>query len=90
MSSLEADGSTKKRLAVCPGCEEQLPLRLSEGDEQAALWICHTCDRPFAGVYVLDSPPQLSTRVRLAAPHFDTYKGLPISSAVRTVAGGDV
>ena len=79
----EPDTVTGQRWTACPGCAVKLPLRLSEEHENAALWRCLECERPFAGVFEEKAERRFANRVRLADAHFDVSSRPPISDEMR-------
>ena len=70
---------------ACFGCGRRLPLRLSQGGEEASLWECVHCQTPFAGVLSPEVLRMLSRRIRLAPLHFDMDDVEPLTDAVLQV-----
>ena len=70
---------------ACCGCGRRLPLRLSQGGEEASLWECVHCQTPFAGVLSPEVLRMLSRRIRLAPLHFDVNDVEPLTDAVLQV-----
>ena len=71
--------------AACYGCGRRLPLRMSLGDEEAALWECVHCHTPIAGILAPEVLRMLSRRIRLADLHFDVDEVDPLTDAVLQV-----
>jgi hypothetical protein len=71
--------------AACYGCSRRLPLRMSQGDEEAALWECVHCHTPIAGILAPEVLRMLSRRIRLASLHFDVDDVDPLTDAVMQV-----
>jgi len=70
---------------ACYGCGRRLPLRMTEQNEEAALWECVHCQTPFVGVLSPEVLRMLSQRIRLAALHFDAERAEPLTDAILQV-----
>jgi len=77
-ASVSAESAERPRRIGCPGCNQPLPLRLSQEGERAALWECDACQTRVAGMFVPELATHLAHRVRLGQVHFDAHHSPPI------------
>ncbi|MCA9236314.1 MAG: hypothetical protein KDA44_12645 [Planctomycetales bacterium] len=68
---------------ICNRCNRELPLRIAEAGEHAAVWQCVECGIPFPAICIPDRLPALGDRVALDDRHFDTSYLPPISTDTR-------
>jgi len=55
----------------CGSCQQKLPLRLTNGGEAAAVWLCAECNAPFVACGVEDLLLKNSRLIRLDERSFD-------------------
>ena len=70
----------------CRSCGRRLPIRLTVGEERAALWECVNCAAGYAGIFDTTAEPAATRLVRLGNIHFHTSRAAPIPDALREVA----
>jgi hypothetical protein len=85
---LEVDALSPRHGISCHGCNQCLPLRLSQSHEVAALWECTACGASFAGVVIQELAVSHAKSVRLAQLHFEADHAEPVSDAVRQTLAG--
>lgn len=67
----------------CGSCERKLPLRMSTGNETAALWFCATCNVPYVACCVEEALKAQALSVRLDGRYFDVSQLPTITPARR-------
>jgi len=67
----------------CGSCLQKLPLRLTNGDEYAAAWLCVKCQVPFVACGVAEALLENAELVRLSEQAFDISGQAPISLSER-------
>lgn len=76
VDTLGAETTEKVPRIECGSCQQFLPLRMTNGGERAAVWLCAECSIPFVALCVEDRLPENANSVRLDERYFDTT-GLP-------------
>jgi hypothetical protein len=70
----------------CRSCGRRLPIRLTVGEERAALWECVNCAAGYAGIFDTSAGPAATRLVQLGTVHFNMSRAAPIPAALREVA----
>ena len=70
----------------CGSCLKKLPLRLTVGDEQAAVWLCARCNVPFVARCVEETLQENAQLIRLSDRSFDVSGQPPIGLSQRKQA----
>lgn len=68
---------------VCGNCQKQLPIRMSNGSEAAAIWVCAKCKLPYVACCVEEQMKSDADLVRLDERYFDVSCQPPISLSRR-------
>ncbi|MEM8944903.1 MAG: hypothetical protein AAGD11_06930 [Planctomycetota bacterium] len=64
-------------------CEQRLPLRLTQNDEPAAVWLCAKCSKSFVACCIKEELIRSSHLIRLDERSFDTSGAPQISLGER-------
>ena len=67
----------------CGSCQQKLPLRLTSGDEPAAVWLCAECNVPYVACCVKDALLGSAQLIRLDERFFDISGSPEISLGER-------
>jgi hypothetical protein len=71
MSGQQEDQSLESpQSGQCRMCDTPLPLRLSRAGEEAASWVCVSCEARFVGVFDDGAAADIRGNVRLQADYF--------------------
>ena len=73
------------RRCQCSSCHVDLPIRLSQSGEEAALWRCAKCSAPFMALAIAEELVEHARRVTIDASHFDVSALLPASEELKTL-----
>jgi len=86
LQHLENSATTQSPLIQCGQCERQLPLRLSNSNEEAAVWMCADCNVPVVGRCDKQIFLRRTRSVYLGQRYFDISSLPPITQQQREKA----